>query len=530
VTARPRCALLAATLLLLFSACSKQAETPASMLQSYALVPLSVDLGELQDGDREALAQLKLAAAPVERIYWQQVFPGIAAVSRQLEQSGTPEDRAKLAFLQINYGPWDRLRNNRNFLGGEDRPPGAAFYPHDVGGIDFEEYLMRQPALKRLLESPTTLVTRSADGGLQAVPYEQAYKADLEEAAARLEAAAAASRRPVFRTFLIERARALRQGNYRHSDELWVGLREEPLDIVIGPIETSEDQLLGIKAAYQAAVLVRDVSGSRDLTRVLAWADEFLPALGFKHSALQHTIEIWQAALFTGQLNAGVKTVALTLPNDDSVRERAGTRKLIFSNVLRAKFRHVLRPLAAKLLDAPHVPDVTEAALFEQVLFHEACHEFQAGTDLAPLADTAPPLEELKADVLGILLASRVAERGMMTPEAWRRLRVAYLVGVLRAVRMGTGSAHAQANAIQLESLMAAKALQFQKGLVKLDVEKVVAALTPLAETLRDIEARADYAAARKLLEEKARVNINLTRRLISLNTVPVDVHFQYPD
>lgn len=511
-------------------ACNRgQPETPASLVQSYAVLPLNVDRSVLAPSEIEALRQLKLAAAPIDRIFWQQVYPEIGATRLRLEQSQDSTDRAKLAFLMINYGPWDRLRNHRNFLGGEERPPGAAFYPADLHSMDFEGYLVRKPAARPLLESPTTLVKRQS-GAFEAVPYQEAYREDLQESASHLQEAARLLKRPALSTFLRERAAALLSSSYGRSDELWVKLRDQPLDVVIGPIEVSEDQLIGIKAAYEAAVLVRDAGGSQDLGQALGWAGMLLPDLGFQGAKTPHTIEVWQAALFAGQLNAGVKTVALTLPNDETVRDEVGTRKLIFSNVLRAKFQRVLRPMAAALLEPARAQDVTESALFLQVLLHEACHGFEAGSDLAPLADAAAPLDELKADVLAMALAERAAQKGWIDANMWRQLRTAYLVGVLRAVRMGAGSAHARANAIQLDALHAAKALRLEKGVVKVDLDKIMPAVAPLVETVRGIEQRADYAAASRLLDERARVPINLQRKLIALTQVPVDVHFQYGD
>jgi 23S rRNA A2030 N6-methylase RlmJ len=95
---------------------------------------------------------------------------------------------------------------------------------------------------------------------------------------------------------------------------------------------------------------------------------------------------------------------------------------------------------------------------------------------------------------------------------------------------MGVGSAHAQANAIQLETLLSGKVLEFKKGIFHVNLARMAPSLQPLLESLRQIERGGDYAAAQKLVQDKARVLSNIQRRLISLDTVPVDVAFDYKD
>ncbi len=42
------------------------------------------------------------------------------------------------------------------------------------------------------------------------------------------------------------RAKALRTDEYQASDFAWMDMKNNPIDIVIGPIETYEDQLYGL--------------------------------------------------------------------------------------------------------------------------------------------------------------------------------------------------------------------------------------------------------------------------------------------
>lgn len=513
---------------LFLSACASTGESPDRLQRMYARLPLTYDAAPLNQRERVVLERLWQAAEPVGHIFWKQVCPDAQAVREKLEKSSDPDDKKRLAYFLINYGPFDRIRDYRNFLGSEDRPGGVAFYPGNLTSLEFEEFVVKHPALKARLESPTTLVRRTGSG-FEAVPFEKVYATELIESASLLTQAADLTEQPGLARYLHSRALALTRGSYRDSDRLWVSLRGQPLDIVIGPIEVSEDHLLGLKAAYEAAVLLHDPMSTRDLNKLSGWANRFAPPAGF-HAAMgkKQSTEVWQVVIFTGSFDAGVKTVATTLPNDDEVRRALGTRKLIFSNVLRAKFEKVLQPLSQKLFAPEHAREVTESALFQQTLLHESCHAFEAGEHREPLGNTLPILDELKADLLALYVASKAASEGLISDEDLRRLRTSYVAGVMRACRLGVGSEYAQANAIALDALLAGKALHMEKGICHLQLSRLEASLQPLLDAVREVERRADYAAAKKLIEEKSRVPTYIQRRLIALDTVPVDVAFDY--
>ena len=120
-----------------------------------------------------------------------------------------------------------------------------------------------------------TLLRRDDAGKLVTVPYHVAYKADLERAAALLREAATLSADKSFANYLRMRADALLSDDFQPSDLAWMDMKTNPVDIVIGPIETYEDQLFGYKAAYEGLVLVKDQAWSEKLARFA----QFLPAL-----------------------------------------------------------------------------------------------------------------------------------------------------------------------------------------------------------------------------------------------------------
>ena len=129
-------------------------------------------------------------------------------------------DPALRRAVEINYGPWDRLDNEAPFVPGiGPKPPGAAFYPHDMTKQEFEAAQL--PEKKSLY----TLVRRGPDSALIAVPYKVAFKAQNEIAAAKLREAAKLAEDPGLKKYLELRATALLDDNYQPSDLAWMDMK-----------------------------------------------------------------------------------------------------------------------------------------------------------------------------------------------------------------------------------------------------------------------------------------------------------------
>jgi hypothetical protein len=243
----------------------------------------------------------------------------------------------------LNYGPWDRLDGYRPFVPCVgDRPAGAEFYPGDVTKEEFERAAAAPGG--EALRSPYTMVRRDSSGKLTAVPYHQAFSGPTRRAAARLREAAALADDPGLRRYLQLRAKALESDEYHASDLAWLDMKRNAIDVVIGPIETYDDGLFGTKTAHEAYVLVKDREWSERLARYAS----FLPALqrglpvadAYKREkpGTDSDLNAYDVVYYTGQSNAGSKTIAINLPNDEEVQLRKGTRRLQLKNAMRAKF------------------------------------------------------------------------------------------------------------------------------------------------------------------------------------------------
>ena len=129
-------------------------------------------------------------------------------------------------------------------------------------------------------------------------------------------------------------------------------MKTNHLDVVIGPIETYEDQLFGYKAAHEAYILVKDMKWSKRLAKYASVLPELQKGLPVPAEYKKETpgrdaeLNAYDVIYYAGDCNAGSKTIAINLPNDEEVQLKKGTRRLQLKNAMRAKFDKILVPIS----------------------------------------------------------------------------------------------------------------------------------------------------------------------------------------
>src|SRR5437870_1132667 len=145
----------------------------------------------------------------------------------------------------------------KRVVGKEPMSTGRGFYPPGLTREKVEKYVADHPDTKAEIYSPTTVVRWSGDQ-LETIPYHIVYRPYLEPAAKALKEAADLSADPAFANYLRLRADALLTDDYFQSDLAWLDLKNPKFDLIFAPYETYNDDLLGVKATYGAAVLIRN--------------------------------------------------------------------------------------------------------------------------------------------------------------------------------------------------------------------------------------------------------------------------------
>ncbi|HEY8569560.1 dipeptidyl-peptidase 3 family protein [Microbulbifer sp.] len=503
-----------------------------SRFNIYAPVELNADLSSLSDNQRQLIGKLIDASKIMDQLFWLQSYGPAQELLSGID------DSAARKFADINYGPWDRLNDNKPFIEGYgDKPLGAEFYPEDMTKQEFEAW--KQPGK----DGQYSLVRRGSNGKLELLPYHQAYKAELEKAAALLREASALAEDAEFAAYLNLRADALTSDQFRDSDMAWMDMKNNRIDVVIGPIENYEDQLFAYRTAYEAYVLLKDMAWSEKLAKFAAFLPELQRGLPVDDKYKAETpgtdsdLNAYDVLYYAGHSNAGSKTIAINLPNDEEVQLEKGTRRLQLKNAMRAKFDQIMVPISAQLIAEDQRKHITFDAFFANTMFHEVAHGLgikKTVTDGAnvrqALKETSSALEEGKADILGLYMITKLHEKGELADGELMDNYVTFLAGIFRSVRFGAASAHGKANMMRFNFFKNEGAFTRDEatGQYSVDFEKMQAAMTKLSNLILTVQGDGNYTKAVELLDGMGVISPELQSDLDRLADadIPVDVTF----
>ncbi len=509
---------------------TEEADHIKADLDKYVSVRLTTDI-LLTDKEKQMIPLLIDAAKQMDTCFWYEAFGNPKTLLENM-----PNEKLK-RFAQINYGPWDRLEGDAPFVEtyGE-KPKGANFYPVDMTKEEFDT--TKLPGK----ESLYTFVRRNRQGHLIVVPYHTQFAHEHAEAARLLKEAAVLAADAGLKKYLQLRANALLNDAYQKSDYAWLDMKHNKIDIVIGPIETYEDQLFGYKASHEAYVLVKDMDWSARLSRYAAFLPELQKGLpvGAKYKmekpGSDTDLNAYDVIYYAGDCNAGGKTIAINLPNDEEVQLKKGTRRLQLKNAMRAKFDKIMVPIANTLIDPSQQSHITFDAFFSNTMFHEVAHGLGikntingGGTVRKALKEYSSSLEEGKADILGIYMIKQLHDKGEITGDLMDYY-VTFMAGIFRSVRFGASDAHGQANMIRFNFFKEHNAFTRNPDghyvVNQQQFEEAVAALSTLILTL---QGNGDYDGASALVKEKGIIGPDLQKDLAVLNdkNIPVDVVFE---
>ncbi|MDZ7715794.1 MAG: Zn-dependent hydrolase [Balneolaceae bacterium] len=502
-------------------------------LNQYTSFMLSSDLSGLTDNQKEMIPLLIEAAEAMEEVFWIEAY---GDKSKLMEMLDSEEARQ---FAQINYGPWDRLNGNEPFIEGVGpKPEGANFYPADMTKEEFEAWDSETK------DDLYTLVRRDDNGNLMTVPYHEAFSEQHQLASDKLKEAAELAEDPGLKKYLNLRAKALLTDDYQPSDFAWLDMKNNVIDVVIGPIETYEDQLYGYKAAHETFVLIKDKEWSDRLSKYATVLPELQKGLPVADEYKQETpgrdsdLNAYDVVYVSGDANAGSKTIAINLPNDEEVQLEKGTRRLQLKNAMRAKYDKILEPISEVLIDKDQRQYITFDAFFGNTMFHEVAHGLGIkntingkGTVREALKEHASALEEGKADVLGLYMVSELREDGVVTEGDIKDNYVTFITSIFRSIRFGSSSAHGKANLIRFNFFKEMGAFTYNEDTQTYSVnfEKIPEATNALSEKILTFQGDGDYKGVAAFVEKYGTMGDQLQASLDRLaeQSIPVDVTFQ---
>lgn len=502
-------------------------------VEAFSKVSLTSNIEHLTTSEKAVLGLCFDAAKIMDELFWQEAYGNKDSLLKSLPNETYRE------FALINYGPWERLNGNAPFVAGYgDKPLGANFYPKDMTKEEFEAY--DNP----LKESMYSVLTRNAEGKLTAIPYHEYYADKIEQAAKLLDSASKLAEDPGLAKYLSLRATALRTDNYYDSDAAWMEMKNNRIDFVIGPIENYEDHLYGNKAAHEAFVLIKDMEWSERLSRYMSFLPRLqknLPVEAKYKSELpgaESDLGVYDVVYYAGDCNAGSKTIAINLPNDEKIQELKGSRRLQLRNSMQYKFNLIMESIASLLIDPAQRNYVTFDAFFENTMFHEVAHGLGIKKTLdgkttpqEALLETYSSIEEGKADILGIFMLEQLTKMGELPEHDMMNNYVTFLAGIFRSVRFGAASAHGKANMVRFHYFQEKGAFVRDSitGYYRIVPENMSEAVAGLARDILVIQGDGDYKRASDMLLKDGVVDELLAKDLLRIQeaNIPIDICFE---
>ncbi len=500
-------------------------------VDQYAKVKLTTDISTLTEEQKQMIPLLIKAAKVMDTLYWAQTYGNLDSLLNTISDPATKE------FVQINYGPWDRLDNDKAFVKGiGPKPAGANFYPKDMTKEEFEQADLKGK------DGLYSFIRRDETGKLYVLPYHEKFKAQLKRAADYLRQAAKLAENDSWAKYLNLRADALESDQFRTSDLAWMDMSDNTLGLVIGPIETYEDQLFGYKASYESYVLRKDKDWSQRLAKYAAYLPELQKNLPVPEAYKQETpgsdadLNAYDVIYYAGAANAGGKTIAINLPNDEEVQLKRGTRRLQLKNAMRAKFDKILVPIANVLITPEQQKHITFDAFFANTMFHEVAHGLGIkntldgkGTVRKALKEHASAVEEGKADILGLYMVEQLLDKGELNGNL-KDYYTTFVASIFRSVRFGAGDAHGVANMIRFNFFKEHGAFErLENGYYKVNYDKMHQAVKDLSHLLLTLQGDGNYKAVAELVKKEGKIGSQLQSDLerLTAENIPVDVIFE---
>ncbi|MCX7954268.1 MAG: hypothetical protein N3A01_03650 [Bacteroidales bacterium] len=500
-------------------------------INEYVTITLKPDISNLSANEKKMLSYLIDAANVIDEIFWLQSYGNKDTLFNKLK---TEEEKL---LCEINYGPWDRLNNNEPFIEGVGKKPiGAGFFPPDIKYFPFLSMKFEDKI------SMYTVIKKDEEGNLYTEPYHKAYANYLTKASNYLLMAADLCPDKDFRNFLRKRAESLLNDDYYSSDLLWMDLKNNKIDIVIGPVNCEEDQFIHTKTTYEAYILLTDIELTKKYERLNDYLEKIKNSIPLPENYLKQIIfskpnvVIYDGVYFAGWPNAGAKQISINYPKDGRILIEKGCKKLQFKNVQRAKFDNILLPLAKILIAPEYHKNITFEAFFINNIAYEISDAVvvkgtvtNKGPAKEALKDYYPTINSLKADLLYIYIITQLNELGALKETTLENHYYSYLANLLRSIRFGSVIAQGSSSLIALNMLLKLKAFEKTKeGFYIVNMEKMKEVITKLTKDVLKVLAEGDIPTAKSWIDIYGNISPEMSEDIKKIKKagIPVDIRY----
>jgi hypothetical protein len=491
--------------------------------------------------DKAIVKNMLAAAKAIENLYARQT--GTFGLDNKIAAT----DAASRMMFFRNQGPFcEAPKTEKNpqcsAVGGAEKKSGL--YPAALQKDGFCEVLEKRADAAALLDHFVAVqATKRGDNDaataqLKAVPYPQAFKADMAAAAKALKAAAAAVKDPKeapFKAYLLAAAKAFGDNNWFAADEAWAAMSAQNSKwfLRIGP-----DEVYFEPCAHKAGfhmVFARINQDSLALQQKLEPVKKQMEVVLAKYAGAPYVArdvgfdlpEFIDIVLNAGDARSALgATIGQSLPNWGPVADKGGRTVAMTNLYTDPDSSNALVAQASSLFCADTMKGFDPAARHANLstVLHEAAHNLGPSHDYKVNGKTddevfggplASMLEELKAQTSALFFADWLVDQKVLDvkeAQAAHLRDVAWAFGHI-AQGMYTGDnkpkAYSQLAAVQMGTLWSKGVLAWRAaekagngtdaGCFTVDMPKWRAAVDDMAKTVLGIKGSGDKANAEAL-------------------------------
>jgi hypothetical protein len=532
-------------------------EKTQPILEKTGTVRLSPDLSHLNETERAAVGKLLEVGVIFQNLYEHQLHPQALSLHRELEKinlriGSNEPTKNLLALYRLNKGPIATTLDNKRepFLPADPPQPGKNVYPWGVSKDEIEAFLTQYPDKRNSILDPRSVVRRATRENLQldlaklrqypvldtlhpglkkelaglrpkpdtkafyAVPYSVAYADELIRSHALLNEAADLLQKDdeEFARYLRNRSRDMLSNDYESGDASWVTGNFKKLNAQIGPYETYDDELYGVKTFFSFSLMSTRQQETAELRKAMKGLQALEDSLPYKnHKKIKEDIPVgvYDVIADFGQARGG--NTATILPNESYLARRYGRLIMLRANIMRNPdlFKGTSRGWEAAVAPA-HKDELSPDGNFYRTLWHEVGHylgvdKAKNGEDLdTALQENSAAMEEMKADLVSLFVAEALHKSGYYTAEQFRAVYAGGINRVLQNNRPRRDQPYNTMQLMQWNFYLENGLLSFDRQSQRLVIhyDKYHDVVKKLLEKVLEVQYQGDKTASDRFIEQ----------------------------
>ena len=385
----------------------------------------------------------------------------------------------------------------------------AYFYPE---GVTKEEIMAAAERDKEIL-SPYTVVMKDPDGKLYAQNYSEVHKKEITKICDLLEEAAGVTKSRRLRDYLKKLSRAYRKGDYQSALVAFLNNGNPMIDLLMGPIESYNDEFLGIKRSFQFSLLLMQMDETKEVDEMIKQMNRlsFLKPTGSVAQRLKSDriqVRVDEVLMFAGRQASSMPS-SVNLPNEPELLAKHGAKILVYNNSLYKKYDKQLRPYMSKVayFDTDRARTAMKEANYRLIVLHEIAEgviKFEGMERRS--GEYIDVIRELNADLFGVMTAKYLVLNGLLSVDQYNELLVATVIFAVnlchRIEKVPSLYVYAKGHAIMFNYMTRSGALTVSRGKLKFNFDQMSADIDALAYVVVSILREGTHVEAKKLLEE----------------------------